>query len=287
MENIITKCLLKVVNKTTRQFYSFEKGFGYDYFIRKKIDKSFDYKKYLKIENPFFAKYGFHYSQMEGEYFALCSGIRSDYYVPYSLWNEYIYPYLNRDTWRWPYTDKNMFYRLLDIDNLSKRIDISLPECEVYNCNGVFYNGKTNVRISREQAVKMILSCKDNLIIKPTWESNGGKGVELVECCKLNEDSICTLFENYNNRNFTLQHLVKQHADLSSFNPTSVNTIRISTYMNRMGGGKGYFCSTEVWNEWCSKRQCILWRSLCRNSRRRNLYEGYSQICTTENRKAS
>lgn len=235
MENFISRILIALVKRTTRQFYSYEKGFGYDYFIRKKIDKSFDYKRYLKVENPFFAKYGFHYSKMEGEYFALCTGIRSDYYVPYSLWNEFIYPYLNRDTWRWPYTDKNMFYRLLDMDSLRKRIDISLPDCEVYNCNGIFFDGRTNERISREQAANMLLSCTKNLIIKPTWESNGGKGVELVECTKLNEKSVNLLFDQYNNRNFTLQHLVQQHSDLASFNPTSVNTIRISTYMNPMG----------------------------------------------------
>lgn len=236
MENKITKILLRIVNKTTRQFYSYEKGFGYDYFIRKKIDKSFDYKKYLKVENPFFAKYGFHYSQMEGEYFALCTGIHSDLYIPYSLWNEYIYPYLNRDTWRWAYTDKNMFYRLLDMENLKKRVDISLPQCELYNCNGIFFDGKTNERITKEHAVRMLLSCKENLIVKPTWESNGGKGVELVECNKLNENMALSLFDQYNNRNFTLQHLVQQHADLASFNPSSVNTIRISTYMNSWGG---------------------------------------------------
>ena len=206
---------------------------GLKYFLSKKMDKSFPYKKYLKEENPFFAKWGFHYSQVEGAYFAKCTGIQSDLYLTHSLWNRYIYPYLNRDSWRWPYTDKNMFYRILDMQNISKRLDISLPETVVCNCNGIMYDGLWN-KIDLSLAVQKIMQCQEDLIVKPTWETNGGKGVDKIFAEGRNERDVVVLLDKYK-KNFVIQKVVSQHSDMASFNQSSINTLRISTYLNAQG----------------------------------------------------
>lgn len=54
---------------------------------------------------------------------------------------------------------------------------------------------------------------------------------------ELSKDFIENLFKQYG-KNFTIQKIVEQHPVLAAFNPTSVNTIRITTYQDFDGNVK-------------------------------------------------
>ena len=103
------------------------------------------------------------------------------------------------------------------------------PENIVVNINSVFYDNEYNV-ISKGKALELISEHK-NAIIKPSLDSGFGRGVSMIDDCKLLEKVASTLDEY--NKNFVVQKVFKQHELLSSFNPSSVNVIRyISLFLD-------------------------------------------------------
>ena len=63
--------------------------------------------------------------------------------------------------------------------------------------------------------------------IKPL-DSNGGRGARIHE---RNNDSLDMLFEQLKVENVILEEVVRQHYDMSKFNPDSINTIRVCTLL--------------------------------------------------------
>lgn len=216
-------------------------------FHEKMMDPAFPYKKYKGI-NPYFAKWGFKFPIYECEYYAQQNGVKSDLYLPIAFYNKYIFPYLDQDAWHWGYADKNMFARLLNIEDAQKYVDVLIPECIVCCDNGQYYIQGNN-HCSRNEAIDYVCKFADDFIIKPTVESSHGHGVAKINAEEINYNKIASLFTDYG-ENFTIQKLIIQHKDLAAFNPTSVNTIRITTYLKKNGevkilyaaqrfGGKG------------------------------------------------
>ncbi len=69
------------------------------------------------------------------------------------------------------------------------------------------------------------------LIAKPT-DTYGGKGVHLVEADALDPEKIRMLREG----KFLLEEVVIQHPKMASINPSSVNTVRVTTILDAEGG---------------------------------------------------
>lgn len=232
---------------------------SYSHFRQKFMDPSFDWKKYKNTENEYFKKWGFKVSNMEAEYFSICSGVKSDLYLPFSIWKYYIYSYLNKDPWRYAYSDKNMFHRLLDINNKSSFI--KLPEVITYNMSGIYYNSEHNV-ITQDECVELILQYPEDLIIKPTVDSHGGSGILKLNHQKLSNQYVKDIVTKYE-QNFVVQRIIKQHSDLASFNKSSINTIRVATYLKpsdevkvlyavqRFGGGDDVFDNASSGGGYC------------------------------------
>lgn len=143
-------------------------------------------------------------------------------YIPLELYHSKIIPELNHTSMSKAYADKNFSDILFP--------EILHPRNIIKNINGFFYrNGKP---ISREEAIK-ICSNLENVFIKyaidTSWGMNVYKfssqnGISTVEGKTIND-----LF-NYYNKNFLVQESVIQHPILAKLNPTSVNTIRLTTY---------------------------------------------------------
>lgn len=205
------------------------------------MDPSFDGSKYEKKVNPYFAKYGFKFSQLESKYCSECTGVDSDLYIPVVLYNDYIYPYLNPDAWRLGYCDKNMFKRLIDIEDVRKHVDVLLPECIVCCDNGRFFL-KGDILCSRQDAINAVLKSNDDFIIKPSLDSSHGHGVRKISASDCNMEFVTNLFDSYG-LNFTVQKIIIQHPNLAAYNPTSVNTIRITTYQDFNGNVKVLYAS--------------------------------------------
>ncbi len=71
-------------------------------------------------------------------------------------------------------------------------------------------------------------------IIKPTVDSSSGRNVRLIDIRNgidtITNEKIEDILKRYN-KNFVIQEKIKQHKDYAMLNPSSVNTIRINTYI--------------------------------------------------------
>jgi len=192
------------------------------------MDPSWNYKPYQNKMNPYFKKYGFDYSIMEGEYYGQMTGIKSDLYIPLTFFYYYLCPFLNQAGY---HQDKNMFRKLLDVKN--SKIDLIMPYQVVYNQGGVYYDSDGEV-CTRENAIQLVNAYSKDIIVKPTVHTTWGKGVMPLSREGRTAESIAHLFEAYK-QDFSFEEKIVQHADLASFNPTSLNTIRVTTYRKPNG----------------------------------------------------
>lgn len=202
-------------------------------FLKNEMCKDFEWKKYIGKVNPYFKHWGFKVSQLDAEYYSRVSGIKADHYVTRSMAVHYIYPYLDRYDFVPAYMDKNMQKRLLGLPDYE--LQVLMPEEVIYNSNGVFFNGKGQ-ELTRDAALDTLLAYKQYTILKPSVETYGGHGVQMVSG-ETNRQEYESLFEKYN-RDFTFQKVVTQHSVMAQFNPSSVNTVRVVTYRNFSGERK-------------------------------------------------
>jgi hypothetical protein len=217
---------------------------GKDYkFFEHIMDPSWNYKPYRHKYNPYFLKYGFKYSIMEGEYYKQMTGVESDLYIPQTFFFYYLCPFLNQAGYQ---QDKNLFRKLLDVRN--SKMDIIMPFQVIYNQGGVFYDSDGEA-CSKEDAIKQVLNYSKDIIVKPSTQTKWGKGVVLLPAENRTADVVRHLFDEYK-MDFSFEEKMVQHSDLASFNPTSLNTTRIVTYRKLNGeikflyalqrfGGKG------------------------------------------------
>ena len=155
------------------------------------------------------------YQSMSGEF--------SVDYFPEKLFSTKVETTLNNSQYARVLQDKNL------LDTLSTGCGCVVPRMICMCSGGNFYNEK-RILITRDEAVALVLE-SDNLIIKPTADSSSGEGITFID----NPQSIGTdeLNKNFNNlgKNFVVQKKIIAHPQFSAFNSSSINTIRIITYI--------------------------------------------------------
>lgn len=211
-------------------------------FINKMMDPSFDWKKYAHTYNPYYMKWGYKFPMYEFEYYAQNTGVKSNLYLPIRFYQRYIFTYLDHDAWHWGYADKNMFARLLNIEEAKKHVDVLVPECVACCDNGRYFIGGTDITCSFEEAVTAVMETSENCIIKPSIESSHGHGIMKIAPEGKSKEQITSILERYGN-NFVVQKEIRQHPELAKLNSTSVNTIRIATYQDFKGKVKVLYAS--------------------------------------------
>lgn len=220
----------KLVSPTLSERYQ---HFDTRMFLKNEMCKDFEWKKYVGKTNPYFKRWGFNVSNLDAEYYSRVSGIKAEHYVTRSMAVHYIYPYLDRYDFVLAYMDKNMQKRLLGLPD--NKLGIFMPEEVIYNSNGVFFNGEGQ-ELSYNAALDTLLTYKKDTILKPSVDTFGGHGVQMVSG-ETNRQEFESLFEKYS-RDFTFQKVVRQHPVMAQFNPSSVNTVRVVTYRNFSGERK-------------------------------------------------
>ena len=103
--------------------------------------------------------------------------------------------------------------------------DIVIPKTVVLNTSGIFYDGANNV-VTREQAeclVKEFLEANGEAVMKPTRNTGGGAGVSILDT-----DSFAGLLCE---TDFIVQERIINQADIQALNPSSLNTMRVITYI--------------------------------------------------------
>lgn len=100
------------------------------------------------------------------------------------------------------------------------------PTVLVNVINGVAYDGKMN-RLTIEEAVTKLSDYNDDIIIKPTTATSGGRGVTKIGK-DTPSDEIKKILASYG-KNYICQGIVHQSKSTAVFNETSLNTFRVNT----------------------------------------------------------
>lgn len=124
------------------------------------------------------------------------------------------------------FEDKNIL-PLLAISN-----GVKMPKTIVRNVDGIYQDGDSNI-ITFQQLIDEIENV-GSVFIKPTVDSYGGKGCSLLNISNGidvgTNQNIVDIIKTYGN-NFVIQELIVCSDELKALHPSSVNTIRIMTYI--------------------------------------------------------
>ena len=142
-------------------------------------------------------------------------------FVTDPIWICQILPYFNNMKVRPAYDDKGMYHRLFGEE-------VKLPETIVKRMGGYYYNGDQERLISRDHALKL-LEKENHLIIKPSMDSSGGRGIVFYDRGADDEEKLDAIFRSIRS-DFVVQRLVKQHPALARINNDSLNTVRVMTF---------------------------------------------------------
>jgi hypothetical protein len=157
-----------------------------------------------------------------------CNGLFMPNYMPENLYYTQIEPKLNGEIYAPALSDKNLLSKLFP--------NVKQPRTIIKNINGFYYNSKSE-RIDLEQVIDLC-EISENIVIKPTLETGGGKNVLLFGCkngiTTEMDKSLMNLLQEYN-KDFIIQNVVSQHPKMEVLNKSSLNTFRVMSYLNFSG----------------------------------------------------
>ncbi len=201
------------------------------YGYKKKLYKRYD--KYINIINKrdplkyrlsqdekeeisfFWAEKGYMLSSYKWHrYFYAKTKLHDCRFVPEDMFHIEILPEFNAMDIARAWTDKAYLSRILP--------DMAVPRQMISNVNGFFLDQNFRL-ISKDEAAKTVESM-DEFVVKPTIESGSGKNVKQYR----GKADFSEIVRDYG-ENFCVQELIKQHKEMSRWNISSVNTLRISS----------------------------------------------------------
>ncbi|WP_133966417.1 sugar-transfer associated ATP-grasp domain-containing protein [Eubacterium limosum] len=178
-------------------------------------------KEYKEIVCPYWKKYGYQPKKMWYQIFADRDQKVDPRYIPDDLWYGKILPYFS-----------NMQFRRFAEDKCFHDFwfsDISRPDTIIKNIAGVFYNNNSEI-ISLNDAVDICLNYKKEFLIKPSIDSGEGRLIVFINPKIEDKEALLKEFDNMG-ANYIVQETVSQHAVLAKLNPSSLNTIRVVSFL--------------------------------------------------------
>lgn len=166
------------------------------------------WKKYVKEDIPL-------------TYYELIKGIDKfdTDYISHSIYFTYMLPILNPRAEAYALANKGIYSFYFS--------DVYRPTEVIKNIHGNFYD-ENNKLCTKEDAVTAILEYKKKVVIKPSIDSSQGRNVIILSDYLRND--ILEIFNKYS-KDFVVQELIKQSEQTAKFNPTSLNTFRITTLL--------------------------------------------------------
>lgn len=139
-----------------------------------------------------------------------------NHYIPDTFYYAFIDDYFTNPQHSRPCDDKNLYDLYFH--------DINRPVTVFRKTNGFILDGNYH-EISLRDAIN---KCKEEkeVILKKGKFSEGGRGI-IFWNAQQQEDDLLTFLEE--SQDVVCERIIKQHAELSRINPTSVNTVRIMT----------------------------------------------------------
>ena len=145
-------------------------------------------------------------------------------YIPQDFFFSHLEPALNNKDY-YAVQDKNL------LQNVFK--DVEQPKTVVRKIGGEFL--MDDQIVSQNVAIDACLK-NGRIMIKPSIDTYGGLGVAKLDISAENSKSIhaklSDLFDSYE-KDFIVQEIVDQSDTMNALNATSLNTIRISTYLRK------------------------------------------------------
>lgn len=109
---------------------------------------------------------------------------------------------------------------------------IKTPHCFIRYIGNDYYNNEMQ-QLSYEEAIESCAS-QDELFIKPSHETSGGKGAKLLRMHGMDfakKKEIIKEELSGRNKDYVVQECLHQHPIMAQFNSSSINTLRITTLM--------------------------------------------------------
>ena len=177
-------------------------------------------KKYRDIVVPYWKQYGINPGK---NWYRACWASNKDLspkYIPNDLWLQEILPYYNTVLYTKGALQDKCLHNLY-LPNVKR------PETICKNVSTIFYDDELNC-ISREEAIKR---CRENddFIVKPSVGTSQGFGIEFYSGTQMTDEEVEEMLDKYD-RNFIVQKIVRQHANLAALNASSLNTIRVISF---------------------------------------------------------
>lgn len=222
----------KDIKNTLLRFDHLLESIGYHYIYARQ------FKRYLKINNipnkkvhgeiDYINKWkqlSKHVEPYSYRLFSRYCGNTTDI-IPEDIGRTIIEPILNNCRYQDYYCDKNLYSEYLKKD--------ILPKTVLCRIGGSLILNDQFVPVS--QPINSYLNNYNKVILKPSIDTSSGIGVELYQKTDnqwinvKNRQNLTFEYLNKYGSDFILQEALEQHSDMSFFNPSSVNTIRIGTY---------------------------------------------------------
>lgn len=160
------------------------------------------------------------------------NAIRDVRYIPPSVFFGIVEPSLNRKDFAGAIGDKSYYPELL--------AGAPQPYTVARGVSGTLYDAGLNA-IELGEAVRLC-SAHDEIVIKPSIGHSGGNRIQIVKTRELTSRGLAARLLEYRG-NFVIQEVVEQHPVMRSFNPTSVNTLRLTTLL---AGGRASLLSAVL-----------------------------------------
>ena len=141
--------------------------------------------------------------------------------IPETVYHSKIEPYFADLRMLEGFKDKNYFDTIIDKQNSP----VALLRC----IKGQLLDGNY-LPLTTSEAKQRLFDAGNEVICKPTIDSCGGRGIKFIDTKHVSENDILNFKTEYKN-NFIVQKIVKQHQFLDLFNPTSLNTIRVLSFL--------------------------------------------------------
>ncbi len=159
------------------------------------------------------------------------TGIFRADYIPDSLWYSTIDTYYNPEEKARELDDKSLYSRIFPSN------EVSHPENILTKVNGYWISSNNNI-ISEEEAIDRIFE-EDEVFIKISVTSCGGHGVEYFNTKEKSVQDLRNVLIGMGN-NIVVQKGIKQSPILAKLNTSSVNTLRIVSFIKKSGEIKIY-----------------------------------------------
>lgn len=159
------------------------------------------------------------------------SGIADPRYLPQYIYSYFLRPNTVPEHYLVPFQNKAYLPNIL--------CTAKQPEMIVRKVEGIYYNDKFE-HITRKKAVRIcmdVLESGREIVVKPSGKA-GGKGVEFI--ASATPDELEALFRK-KGKLFVVQKAIRQHPEMAKLNPTTVNTVRLTTVLH-----KGKFKATAA-----------------------------------------